>query len=66
MSTQVEFYRERAAEARSDAEATQLENVRDRCLRAAAAWDVMADRAERTGRLRQRHEAEKALRPMAD
>ena len=60
MSAQLDFYRARAAEARADAEAASLENVRQRCLRAAAAWDDMADRAARTDRMRARQEADKA------
>lgn len=60
MSTQLEFYRARATDARSDAEAATLENVRQRCLRAAAAWEDMADRAARTDRMRARQNAEKA------
>ena len=60
MSTQQhEFYSTRAAEARRDAEAASLDNVRDRCLRAAAAWEAMAARAERTGTFRAKQEAEK-------
>jgi hypothetical protein len=60
MSAQLDFYRARAAEARADAEAAVLENVRQRCLRAAAAWEDMADRAARTDRMRARQDAEKA------
>jgi hypothetical protein len=60
MSTQLEFYRARAADARADAEAATLDNVRERCLRAAAAWEDMADRAARTDKMRARQEAEKA------
>lgn len=60
MSTNADFYRARAAEARRDAEASGLANVRDRCLRAAEAWEVMADRAIRTDRLRAEQEARKA------
>jgi hypothetical protein len=60
MSAQLDFYRARAAEARADAEAATLENVRQRCLRAAAAWEDMADRAARTDRMRARQDAEKA------
>lgn len=39
-------YRQRADEARLEAEASTLENVRERCLRAASAWDAMATREE--------------------
>jgi hypothetical protein len=60
MATQLDFYRARADDARADAEAATLENVRQRCLRAAAAWDDMADRAARTDKMRARQEAEKA------
>lgn len=54
------YYRERADEARVDAAATDLANVRERCLRSAAAWDVMAARLGRTTRLRAATEAKKA------
>ena len=47
MST-LEFYNERAADCRRDADLTRLVNVRDRCLSAAQAWDNMADRVRRT------------------
>jgi hypothetical protein len=47
MST-LEFYNERAAQCRAEADATKLVNVRDRCLSAASAWDNMADRVRRT------------------
>jgi hypothetical protein len=60
MATQLDFYRARADDARADAAAATLENVRQRCLRAAAAWDDMADRAARTDKMRARQEAEKA------
>ena len=54
-----DLYIQRAAEARSDADKAELANVRDRCLRAEAAWLVMAERAERTEKLRASHEAAK-------
>lgn len=65
MSTHHEFYIERAAAARREAEAATLANVRDRCLRAAAAWDEMAARAARTERMRAETEAKKALEAAA-
>src|SRR6187431_324059 len=61
MSTHHEFYLERAAAARRDAEEATLANVRERCMRAAAAWDEMAARAARTERMRAETEAKKAL-----
>ncbi|PWG02899.1 hypothetical protein [Sphingosinicella humi] len=60
MSQQLDFYLARAAEARTDADAATLDNVRDRCLRAAAAWDNMAARAARSERMRAEAEAKKA------
>ena len=47
MST-LNFYAERAAQCRAEADATKLVNVRARCLSAASAWDDMADRVRRT------------------
>jgi hypothetical protein len=60
MSIQHEFYLARAAEAKRDADAATLANVRDRCLRSEAAWRSMADRAERTEKMRAKSEADKA------
>jgi len=58
--TDRETYLARAAEARAQAEAATLDNVRDRCLRSEAAWNEMAARAERTERMRQTLLADKA------
>ena len=55
-----EFFMTRAAEARRDAEAATLANVRERCLRSEAAFLDMAARAERSNRMRAKLEAEKA------
>jgi hypothetical protein len=60
MSAQHDFYVARASEAKRDADAATLDNVRDRCLRAAAAWDGMAARAARTEKMRAKTEADKA------
>ena len=51
---------DRAAVARAEAESATLPNVRERCLRAEAAWTEMADRAERTEQMRERLIIEKA------
>jgi hypothetical protein len=66
MSTQQDFYLARASEARRDADAATLDNVRDRCLRAEAAWMTMATRAERSEKMRARLIAEKAAANEAD
>ena len=60
MSQQRDFFIARAAEARRDADAATLSNVRERCLRAAEAWDAMADRALRSERHREADAARKA------
>ena len=65
MSIQHEFYLARAAEAKRDAEAATLANVRDRCLRSEAAWRSMAERAERTEKMRAKSEADKAAAAFA-
>lgn len=62
MSITSDFYRERAAECAVQAQAATLDNVRDRCLRAEAAWLSMAARIARSEVLRERHAAEKASR----
>jgi hypothetical protein len=60
MSSHHEFYVARAAEARADAAAATLDNVRDRCLRSEAAWSAMAARAERSDKAREKIIIEKA------
>lgn len=62
MSTQKELYLLRADEARRDAEAASLVNVKERCLRAEAAWLEMAARAARTDRMRVSAEKAKAAK----
>jgi len=50
--TDREVFLARAAEAREQADAATLDNVRDRCLRSEEAWMSMADRAVRTEKMR--------------
>ena len=66
MSTQHEFYVTRAAEARADAASATLDNVRDRCLRAATAWEAMAARAHRSDTFRAQQAAEKEAAEAAE
>ena len=51
-SSSLEFFRARAAEANADAEAATLDPVRERCWRSGAAWSALAEKAERTERMR--------------
>ena len=46
------LYLERAEDARAQADAATLVNVRERCLRAEEAWRQMAARAQRTETMR--------------
>jgi hypothetical protein len=64
-STDLEFYLARAAQARAEAEAATLDHVRERCRRSEAAWTMLADRAERTIRMRDEHERMKAAQATA-
>ncbi|OYX17250.1 MAG: hypothetical protein B7Z07_00455 [Sphingomonadales bacterium 32-67-7] len=57
MAAQTLTYRDNAAKCRADAEAATLDNVRDRNLRAEAAWLAMADRQQRTETARAEREA---------
>jgi len=59
MSANYQFYLNQAAQARGEAEAATLDNVRDRCLRSAAAWDSMAARLLRTEKMRVETDARK-------
>jgi hypothetical protein len=52
-----DFYRTQAARAQSEADQAVLSNVRERCLRAVAAWTSMADRGEAVETLRSAREA---------
>ncbi|HEV2079245.1 MAG TPA: hypothetical protein VGR19_05035 [Allosphingosinicella sp.] len=63
--SQLDFYLTRAAEAKRDAEAATLANVRERCLRAEAAWSEMAARADRGDKMRAKLDAEKAAAAIA-
>lgn len=66
MADTAAFYRARAAEEQEKASAATLDNVRDRCLRAEAAWLAMAIRAERTATLRAGRESSAAAQMMAE
>lgn len=55
-----DFYLARAAESARDAQASVLPNVRERCLRAEAAWLAMAERALKSETGRERLAIDKA------
>ena len=58
--SEAHLYRARAEECQAQAAQATLANVRERCLRSAAAWLEMAERGERTDAMRAAHEKAKA------
>lgn len=50
--SEASFFRRQAGLQREQAAGADLANVRDRCERAALAWEAMAERAEKSERLR--------------
>ena len=57
MSATIDFYLAQAEKCTAEAGTSQLTQVRDRNLRAAAAWQAMADKLLHTERLRAEKEA---------
>ncbi len=52
-NSNLNFFLARAEQARAEAEAATLEHVRERCRRSEAAWQALADKAERSERMRE-------------
>ena len=59
-SSNLEFFRARAAQAHADGEEATLDHVRERSLRSEAAWQALADKAQRTERMREAEAERKA------
>ena len=59
-NTTIDFYLARANQARVEADEATLDHVRERCLRSEAAWNQLAERAQRTERMRADIEKRKA------
>ena len=59
-NSNLQFFLARAAQAREEAEAATLDHVRERCRRSEAAWTALADKAQRTERLRESEAQRKA------
>lgn len=51
-SNTLQFYRDRAEEARKQAKSATLTHVRERCRRSQAAWAQLAERAEAVEKMR--------------
>jgi hypothetical protein len=63
-SSNLEFFLARARQAREEGEAATLDHVRERCHRSEAAWTALADRAERSERMRAAEALRKAEVPI--
>jgi hypothetical protein len=63
MSVNRDFYLARVASCMTEADASNLDNVRDRCLRSAAAWQLMADRITQTEEARAQRDNSKLTIP---
>ena len=62
-SSNLQFFLARADQARAEAEAATLDHVRERCRRSEAAWSALADKAQRSERLRVEEQIRKAEAP---
>ena len=63
-SSNLDFFRARAAQCRAEADAATLDHVRERCLRSEAAWASLAAKAERSEKLRAEEAERKAERDL--
>ena len=59
-NSNLEFFLVRADQARAEADEATLDHVRERCLRSEAAWQALADKAQRTERMREAEAERKA------
>jgi hypothetical protein len=59
-TSNLQFFLARAEQARAEADAATLEQVRERCQRSEAAWMALADRAQRSELLRIEEQKRKA------
>jgi|TARA_R110002072_G_scaffold22383_5_gene78076 hypothetical protein len=66
MSQTFEFYHARAEESATEAEAAQLDNVRDRALRSEATWRGLAEQARKVAEDRVKAEHERSVKRAAE
>jgi hypothetical protein len=62
--TNLQFFLARAEQARTEGEAATLDHVRERCRRSEAAWMALADKAERSERMRSEEVERKAAQAL--
>ena len=60
-NTSLDFYRARVLQAQAEGEAATLDHVRERCRRSEAAWQALADRAEKSEQMKVAEALRKAL-----
>jgi hypothetical protein len=63
-SSNLDFFRARAAQARAEADSATLDLVRERCRRSEAAWMLLADKAERSEQMKEAEALRKAEQQM--
>ena len=63
LSNSLKFYLDQAEQAREDAEAATLSNIKDRCRRSEAGWTQLADRAALAERNRLKYAMMKSAAP---
>jgi hypothetical protein len=66
MSQTFEFYHARAEESATEAQAAQLDNVRDRALRSEATWRGLAEQARKVAEDRVKAEHERSVKRAAE
>lgn len=66
MSQTFEFYHARAEESATEADAAQLDNVRDRALRSEATWRGLAEQARKVAEDRVKAEHERSEKRAAE
>ena len=59
----LQFFLARADQARTEGDEATLEHVRERCRRSQAAWTALAEKAQRSERLRAEEAKRKAEQP---
>ena len=59
-SSNRDFFLARVEQMRAEGEAATLEHVRERCRRSEAAWQALADKVERSERMREADAKRKA------
>ncbi|MEO6224490.1 MAG: hypothetical protein ABIO80_01365 [Sphingomicrobium sp.] len=64
-NSSLDFFLARVDQARAEGEAATLDHVRDRCRRSEAAWTALADRAQRSERMKELEALRKSEIPAA-